>query len=67
MKIAGLQQLNGRVVAQGFVAAAIAFAMKLFYSTSSVDDLRWILAPTTFLVELITREKFWFESHAGYM
>jgi exosortase K len=67
MKIAGLQKLNRRVVAQGFVAAAIAFAMKLFYSTSSVDDLRWILAPTTLLVELVTREKFRFESHAGYM
>ena len=60
-------KLNRRVVVQGCVVFAIAFAMKLFYSTSSVDDLRWILAPTTFLVELITRETFWFESHAGYM
>ncbi|MEQ1763503.1 MAG: exosortase K [Pyrinomonadaceae bacterium] len=67
MKIEVLQKLNRRVVAQGCVVFAIAFAAKLFYSTSSVDDLRWILAPTTFLVELITRETFWFESHAGYM
>jgi exosortase K len=67
MKTNALQNINRRVVVQACVASAIAFAMKLFYSTSSVDDLRWILAPTTFLVELITREKFWFESHAGYM
>ena len=67
MKIGILHNLNRRVVAQACVVSAIALAAKLFYSTSSVDDLRWILAPTTFLVELITREKFWFESHAGYM
>ena len=67
MKIDVLQKLNRRVVAQAIVVLTLAFAMKLFYSTSSVDDLRWILAPTTFLVELITRETFWFESHAGYM
>ena len=67
MKFAALQSLNRRVVAQAIVVLSLALAMKLFYSTSSVDDLRWILAPTTFLVELITRETFWFESHAGYM
>jgi len=32
-----------------------------------VNDLRWILAPTTFLVELITGKQFRFESQAGYM
>lgn len=67
MKIDALNNLNRRVVAEATVVLSLAFAMKLFYSTSSVDDLRWILAPTTFLVELITRENFWFESHAGYM
>src|SRR5688572_13877482 len=44
-----------------------AFALKSFYSTASVNDLRWILAPTTFLVELITGKQFVFESRAGYM
>jgi exosortase K len=67
MKFGTLQNLNRQVVAQATVVLSLAFAMKLFYSTSSVDDLRWILAPTTLLVELITRERFWFESHAGYM
>lgn len=54
-------------MAQAAVVFAIAFAAKLFYSTSSVNDLRWILAPTTRVVELITGEHFWFESYAGYM
>jgi len=67
MKFVALQNLNRRVLAQAIAVLSLAFAMKLFYSTSSVDDLRWILAPTTLLVELITRETFWFESHAGYM
>ena len=62
-----LKNLRRRVIAQAIVVLSLAFAMKLFYSTSGVDDLRWILAPTTALVELITRETFWFESLAGYM
>jgi exosortase K len=45
----------------------IAAALKLYYSAASVDDLRWILAPTTFLVELLSGKSFDFESHAGYM
>lgn len=42
-------------------------ALKLFYSSASVNQLRWILAPTTRLVELITGMHFRFEAHAGYM
>ena len=44
-----------------------AFVLKFFYSTASVNELRWILAPTTFLVELISGRTFNFEMHAGYM
>lgn len=44
-----------------------AYALKFHYSTASVDQLRWILAPTTFLVELLSGRAFAFESHAGYM
>lgn len=44
-----------------------AFALKLFYSTASANQLRWILAPTTKLVELVTGTDFTFESNAGYM
>ena len=42
-------------------------ALKYFYSTASVNQLRWILAPTTRLVELVSGATFQFESHAGYM
>lgn len=44
-----------------------AFALKHFYSTASVNELRWILAPTTLLVELVSGRTFTFEMHAGYM
>ena len=44
-----------------------AFALKHFYSTASVNNLRWILAPTTLLVELVSGRTFNFEMHAGYM
>ncbi len=45
----------------------IALALKYHYSTASVNHLRWILAPTTFIVDLVTSTAFTFESHAGYM
>jgi exosortase K len=50
----------------GFVLL-IALALKFHYSTASVNELRWILAPTTFLVETITGTRFTFESYSGYM
>lgn len=53
--------------AQCLVVAASAYGLKLFYSTASADELRWILAPTTAVVELITGVRFVFEPHAGYM
>lgn len=61
------RQLKPRLVAQASLVLAIAFALKLFYSMSNVNDLRWILAPTTLFVELATGEQFWFESYVGYM
>jgi exosortase K len=45
----------------------LAAALKLYYSSAGVDDLRWILAPTAFLVELTTGLGFYFEAHVGYM
>ena len=45
----------------------IAGGLKLYYSTASVNGLRWVLAPTAFLVEIATGESFRFESYAGYM
>src|SRR5262249_20942404 len=44
-----------------------AAALKYFYSTASVNQLRWILAPTTRMVEIVTGDRFQFESHAGYI
>jgi exosortase K len=44
-----------------------ALALKFYYSTATADELRWILAPTTRLVELLSGKSFQFESYAGYM
>ncbi|HKR59705.1 MAG TPA: exosortase K [Pyrinomonadaceae bacterium] len=54
---------NVQLVAVLLCAALI----KFYYSTTSVNQLRWILAPTATLVELLTGTHFEFESHAGYM
>lgn len=67
MKSCMHRQLNPRLIAQACVVLVIAFALKLFYSMSGVNDLRWILAPTTLFVEFATGETFWFESYVGYM
>jgi exosortase K len=53
--------------AQLVVVLLCAAVVKLYYSTTSVNQLRWILAPTTVLVELVSGARFEFESHAGYM
>lgn len=44
-----------------------ALGLKYHYSVASENELRWILAPTTVLVELLTGIRFAFESYAGYM
>jgi exosortase K len=56
-----------RSVAQLVVVLLCAAAVKQYYSTSSVNQLRWILAPTTWLVEFISGTDFAFESYTGYM
>lgn len=53
--------------AQLVVVLLCAVVVKLSYSTASVNQLRWILAPTTALVELVSGTRFEFESYAGYM
>ncbi|PYS87699.1 MAG: exosortase K [Acidobacteria bacterium] len=52
---------------QSAAVITAAALLKLFYSTANVNELRWILAPTSFCVELVTGETFWFESYAGYI
>ena len=53
--------------AQLAVVLLCALALKFYYSTATADELRWILAPTTVLVELLSGKSFEFESLAGYM
>jgi exosortase K len=60
-------KLKARLGAQFSIVLLCALGLKQYYSTASPDQLRWILAPTTWLVELLSGQSFTFESHAGYM
>ena len=53
--------------AQLVVVVLCAVVAKLYYSTTNVNQLRWILAPTTVFVELVSGSRFEFESHFGYI
>src|SRR5215217_4755042 len=62
--------MNRRRVIEGAQLAIVvlcALALKQYYSTATANELRWILAPTTLLVELLSGRSFEFESYAGYM
>jgi len=61
------QKVNWNRVAQVAVMLLVALGLKQYYSTASVNQLRWILAPTRMLVSLISGESFQFESYAGYI
>lgn len=52
---------------QWVTVIATAVGLKFFYSSASVDELKWVLFPTASMVEFVTSERFTFESHAGYM
>jgi exosortase K len=60
-------KVNSKRTAQLVVVVLCAVLVKLYYSTASVNQLRWILAPTTALVEAVSGSRFEFESYAGYM
>jgi len=60
-------EINWKPYIQLSVVLLSAGGLKYFYSTASVNQLRWILAPTTWLVEIVSGDRFQFESHAGYM
>lgn len=62
-----IAKINSKRTAQLVVVLLGAVVVKLYYSTASVNQLRWILAPTTALVELFSGARFEFESYAGYM
>jgi exosortase K len=61
------QEINWKRSAQLIVVLLCALTLKLYYSSASANELRWILAPTTALVQLISGTSFEFESHAGYI
>lgn len=61
------QKFTWNQIGQWVVVLISALALKLYYSSASANQLRWILAPTTVLVELVSGISFEFESHAGYM
>ena len=48
-------------------ALLAAFALKSHYAEASANELRWILGPTTVLVETMTGSYFEFEAGAGYI
>ena len=60
-------ELNRKRYAQLTVTLLIAITVKYFYSTASVNQLRWILAPVTLAVGLISGRQFAFEPYAGYI
>lgn len=62
-----LSQKKSYVAARVIVVLFCAVAIKWYYATASVNQLRWILAPTTWLVEFITGSNFEFEAYTGYM
>jgi exosortase K len=53
--------------AQLVMVTLCALALKQYYSAATANELRWILAPTTFIVELLSGRSFQFESYTGYM
>jgi exosortase K len=61
--------MNRKIIwgAQLLVVVLCALALKYHYSTATPDQLRWILAPTTLLVEVLSGKSFEFESYTGYM
>ena len=61
--------MNRRIVwgAQLLLLMLCALALKVYYSTASANELLWILAPTTRMVELLSGRDFTFESFTGFM
>jgi len=53
--------------AQLLLVLLCALALKFYYANATADELLWILAPTTALVELLSGRSFAFESYTGYV
>jgi exosortase K len=61
------QKFTAKQLAQWAVVLLCVLTLKLCYSKASADQLRWILAPTTALVELVSGTAFEYEARAGYL
>ena len=61
--------MNRRIIWSAQLAATLlcALVLKFYYSNATANELRWILAPTTKLVEILSGRSFAFESYTGYM
>lgn len=62
-----MTEKRANIVIYLVAAAAIAGGLKWHYSTANVNELRWILAPTAFIVESVTGSGFRFEPFFGYL
>jgi exosortase K len=61
------EKLTRNHIAQWIVVGLCVFTLKLYYSKAGANQLQWILAPTTRLVEMVSGTAFEFESNAGYL
>ena len=59
--------MSARRVAALAAIATVMFLLKRHYSTAAVEDLGWILWPTTATVGLLSGSAFEFEPGAGYL
>lgn len=49
------------------LVALVMWRIKRYYADAQVDDLRWILSPTTWLVTMVTATPFAWEPGEGYL
>jgi exosortase K len=61
--------MNRKLIWSAQLAAVLLFALalKFYYSNATANELLWILAPTTTLVEVLSGRSFAFESYTGYV
>src|SRR5262249_57896098 len=63
----GGQVMSARRATVLALMAVLLFVLKRHYSTADVEDLRWILWPTSTLVAFLDGSTFEFERGAGYL
>lgn len=59
--------VRGEYAAVALLTALLAVVIKLHYSLAGATALTWVLAPTTYLVELFTAQPFLFHPDKGYV